>query len=463
MSNEAIVIARQSEAVVGATSDIQNAIEKARDGNAGPSAAGRIGDNGEAISEFSVTPLPPDFDFVASMTPKDKVQYIRAALARSEDEAIELVAPALQAYGSAGAMVEAYLPMILEVKKHFCHVGRPRINAATGKSNPTWAQICEHQFGLGVRRVQQILATLRQPRLAGSTATRNPRIDRKQFERATRVAAPATSLAQAVIREGLEAKFPEALDILKLADFPVPVTRPATATPDLSTEPDWKGIVTGLVRTLQEHADRLPTEVIKVLKSTEGLLDEKGEPETLAHSETTTAQRSAGKKRSKATTRNSTLTGQAEDNRERGAEVQETFSWPDEDWSPAVKAADEASDVERKGSDASPVTPESQPAEGDGSRMKAPDAEETARGCAGDGAGPTPGQPRSVKSFTDEDRGTVKSGYFCKYNGDDCEIRQVWDDGTVILVQASDGRAVSDNHIPIAELRYITAAEGRAS
>jgi len=39
-------------------------------------------------------------------------------VARSEDTAINVIAPALQAYGTAASVVEAYMPLILEVKKH---------------------------------------------------------------------------------------------------------------------------------------------------------------------------------------------------------------------------------------------------------------------------------------------------------------------------------------------------------
>jgi hypothetical protein len=214
LGKKAIVKAQQAEALVGAA----------------PDQAARPGEKGENPSPFRVTELPPDFDFIASKTDDEKIDYIRSVLARSEDEAIDIIAPALQIYGSAGSMVEAYLPLILEVKKHFCRPGRPRTDPATGKRNRTWEEVCEEHFRIGIRRMQQILASLRQPKLPGGVgaASRKPPIDRKDYERARRVAAPAASLAQAVVKQGLAGKFPEAIEILKLADIPVPAA-PSTA------------------------------------------------------------------------------------------------------------------------------------------------------------------------------------------------------------------------------------------
>ncbi len=169
---------------------------------------------GETVSPLTpspVTELPPDFDFIASKTDEEKIEYIKSVLARSEDDAIAVIAPALRFYGTAGAVVEAYLPLILEVKKHVCRPGRPRVDPATGERNKTWEEICKENFHIGIRRMQQILASLQEPKLRGKggTTTRRPSVDRKEYERARQVAAPARSLAEAVVKQGMGDKFPE--------------------------------------------------------------------------------------------------------------------------------------------------------------------------------------------------------------------------------------------------------------
>ncbi len=57
----------------------------------------------------------------------------------------------------------------------------------------------------------------------------------------------------------------------------------------------------------------------------------------------------------------------------------------------------------------------------------------------------------------------MKPGFLCKYNGADCRITKVWDDGSVSLVRADDGTAVNGNPVPVRELRYLRCAEGRAT
>jgi hypothetical protein len=259
-------------------------------------AAGRPGKKGENISPLRLTELPPDFDFIASKSADEKTDYIRAALARSESEAINIIAPALQYYGTAASVVEAYLPLIIEVKKHFCRPGRPRINPATGERSQTWEEICTEHLHIGLRRTQQILASLRQPKLLGEVSpTRRKRpIDRHEFERARRIAAPGCSLAAAVIKDGLARRFPEALEILNLADIPVPVVQPIAVIADASQ--DWKGILTSLVATLEQYGDTLPLPVIAALKSTQELLDGKAKPQAAAKEENSErAKRPGGK------------------------------------------------------------------------------------------------------------------------------------------------------------------------
>ena len=233
-----------------------------------------------------MTELPPDFDFIASKTDDEKIDYIQSVLARSEDEAIAVIAPALRFCGTAGAVVEAYLPLLLEVKKHVCRPGRPKVNPTTGERNKTWEEICNEHFHIGIRRMQQVLASLKEPKLSGKAGTTSRRapIDRKEYERARNVAAPARSLAEAVVKQGMGDKFPEALEILKLADIPVSSVQPVAITAEVSKEIYWKTILTELVTMLEQYGDRLPIPVIKVLKSTQELLDGKAMPQAVLKS-----------------------------------------------------------------------------------------------------------------------------------------------------------------------------------
>src|SRR5438876_837591 len=117
-AEETIVKAQESKAAVGTSSDEG---KKSRGRKCSRQSPGQGDQKGEMISPLTplaLTELPPDFDFIASKTDDEKVEYIQSVLVRSEDEAIALIAPALQAYGTAVSVVQAYMPLILEVKKH---------------------------------------------------------------------------------------------------------------------------------------------------------------------------------------------------------------------------------------------------------------------------------------------------------------------------------------------------------
>ena len=187
----AVMKAGQAEAVAGAAPDGVGA-KKAKGGKRSRPAVGRTGENGEMISPLLAAPFPPDFDFIASKTNDEKIEYIRSVLARSEDEAVAIITPALQFYGTAALVVEAYLPLILEAKEHFCRPGRPKINPATGERNKTWEEICKENFHISIRRMQQILAHLKESRShgKGGTTSRRPGVGRKEYERAKQVCRP---------------------------------------------------------------------------------------------------------------------------------------------------------------------------------------------------------------------------------------------------------------------------------
>jgi len=96
--------------------------------------------------------------------------------------------------------------------------------------------------------------------------------------------------------------------------------------------------------------------------------------------------------------------------------------------------------------------------------------EKTAAGSA-DGqaehqAPSAPTKRRSVKSMTvnegSDDERTVEKGCTCKYDGADCEITEVFSDGTALLLRASDGTAVAGDPVPIRELRFIAGRPNTA-
>ena len=278
---------------VGTTSNVEGAKKAKGRKRSRQAACGNTSQKGEMISPLSpspVTELPPDFDFIASKTDEEKIEYIQSVLARSEDEAIAVIAPALRLCGTAGSVVEAYLPLILEVKKHLCRPGRPKVNPTTGERNKAWKEVCKENFHISIRRMQQVLARLKEPKLSGKagTTSRRPAVDRKEYERAKQVAAPARSLAEAVVRQGMGDRFPEAIEILRLADIPVPDVQPAATVAGVNQEPDWKGILTELAATLEQYGDRLPLPVIKALRSTQELLDGKAKPQAVSKSGTST-------------------------------------------------------------------------------------------------------------------------------------------------------------------------------
>jgi hypothetical protein len=279
----------QQSGVADGTTSAEEGVKKAKGRKRSRRPPDQPDQKGEAISPLTplpVTELPQDFDFIASKTDEEKIKYIQSILSRSEDEAIAVIAPALRFYGTAGSVVQAYLPLILEVKKHLCRPGRPRVDPATGERSKTWAEVCEENLHISIRRMQQILASLQEPKLPGKggTTNRRPAVDRKDYERARQVAAPARSLAEAVVKQGMGDRFPDAIEILKLADIPVPDVEPAAIIAEVNPEPDWKGILTELAATLEQYGDRLPIPVIKVLKTTEELLDGKAKPQVVSKS-----------------------------------------------------------------------------------------------------------------------------------------------------------------------------------
>jgi hypothetical protein len=110
----------------------------------------RVRRNGEKISWFSHR-LPPSFHFIASKSDAEKVAYIRAVLARSEEEALAVIKPVFKLIRTAVEVFDVYRPIIIVLRDHFSRPGRPK------PGQITWAQICEQYIGVGIRRTQQLL------------------------------------------------------------------------------------------------------------------------------------------------------------------------------------------------------------------------------------------------------------------------------------------------------------------
>jgi hypothetical protein len=127
-----------------------------------PIAKTNIRRNGEKISLFRAT-VPPTFEFVAAKTDAEKVEYIQKILARSEEEALEVVKPVFRLIRTGVEVFDVYRPIILVLRDHFSRPGRPKAGQIT------WSQICERYIGVGIRRTQQLLAApkpaLKPPRL----------------------------------------------------------------------------------------------------------------------------------------------------------------------------------------------------------------------------------------------------------------------------------------------------------
>lgn len=116
-----------------------------------PSTKTNIRRNSEKISPFPST-VPPTFEFIAAKTDAEKVEYIRKILARSEEEALEVVKPVFRLIRTGVEVFEVYRPIISVLRDHFSRPGRPKAGQIT------WSQICERYIGVGIRRTQQLLA-----------------------------------------------------------------------------------------------------------------------------------------------------------------------------------------------------------------------------------------------------------------------------------------------------------------
>jgi len=223
-----------------------------------------------------------------------------------------------------------------------------------------------------------------------------PRIDRDEFERAKRVAAPAVSLAAAVMKDGLGSKFPQAAEILKAADIPVPAAPPATATAQAEEGPDWKSILTGLVATLELHREGLHLNVVSALRFVSQYLDREPKPKAAAPPGSRTKRRRVPKTAPASPLPGRTGEGEGETagaESEREGEIQQESSDSLAGWSPAVKTTEDASDGDHRRPNASPETLGCRPLEGEGPTKEALEAEERA-GESGKSSGKKGGQPR---------------------------------------------------------------------
>lgn len=129
-----------------------------------PNAKSNVRQNGENISLFRGS-VPPTYEFIASKSDAEKIEYIQKILARSEEEALEVIKPVFRLIRSGVEVFQVYRPIIVVLREHFSRPGRPRAGQIT------WSQICERFIGVGIRRTQQLLA-------APKPAPKPPRLNR---------------------------------------------------------------------------------------------------------------------------------------------------------------------------------------------------------------------------------------------------------------------------------------------
>ncbi len=99
----------------------------------------------------------PDITAVSSMTEDAKVQMVKAALARSENDALRIISPVGLRVQNSVKVFDIYRPIILVLKEHFCKRGGSRSRTRT------WKQVCKEHFGISIRRMQQLLAACEAP------------------------------------------------------------------------------------------------------------------------------------------------------------------------------------------------------------------------------------------------------------------------------------------------------------
>jgi hypothetical protein len=130
---------------------------------------------GEIISPSTF--IPPDIATVCSMTDEEKRALVVLALDKGDEDALSILRPLGTVVRNSIEVVNAYRPIILALKQHFCRRG------GSAPRSKTWAQVCEEYLGISIRRIQQLLAEGKpQP---GPAPT---------LRRARRTAAPVNSL-----------------------------------------------------------------------------------------------------------------------------------------------------------------------------------------------------------------------------------------------------------------------------
>jgi hypothetical protein len=90
---------------------------------------------------------------------------------------------------------------------------------------------------------------------------RKPRIERREFERAHQVAAPAVSLATTIVKDGLADKVPQAVEILKAAGIPISETQPAAVHDCSDEDHQLKGVLIHLIATVEQSGEKWPVAV----------------------------------------------------------------------------------------------------------------------------------------------------------------------------------------------------------
>ena len=236
----------------------------------------------------------------------DKEQH---AQAMDDSELCTFIAKALS---PVKKILRDNLAYIAEARQRFAQPGR-RV-PVPGK--PTWGKWIKQNLGISDRHVRRLLASEREPdnrthkkaearvevesagiifanhglemarKLREGDVDSAKRIAAQMLEAdlacpdsllpppaaAMHVAAPATTLAEAIIKQGMGDKFPAALEVLKVAGIAVPKVQPAASPGGEDTEHDWKAILTELMTTLEQYGDRLPIPVLNRMRSVDKVL-----------------------------------------------------------------------------------------------------------------------------------------------------------------------------------------------
>ena len=272
--------------------------------------------------EAPLLTLVPEFEHWAGLTEEARTREWAAIWQKDQFAALTVIAPAMIGAKHMYEVLQVYRPMILKFKDVLRINGRP----SKGRAQRTWHSIgidfpgticwesaCKLMWNATPQYVNQCIrqggrATRRltdgNPDGGGTVKSRGGKggskpvkLDGRQQAALVKAQVAANDLV-AALKNGADWQTPLS-EYEKVAVTPA---RLATFMNALSPEPDWKGILTGLVTTLEQYGDRLPIPVITALKSTQELLDGKAKSQPVAKSGASTKRHLVPKKQEGGTT-----------------------------------------------------------------------------------------------------------------------------------------------------------------